>query len=192
MEINKTKIPGCYQINPFVFRDERGSFVKTFHAEIFKEYQLDTNFAEEYYSVSHHNVLRGLHFQLPPREHTKMVYCVQGKVIDAVVDLRVGSPTYGKFETFELSAEKANIIYIPPGLAHGFYVTSETAIIVYKVSTVYAPEQDTGILWNSVDIPWQTEEPILSHRDSNFVAFADFDSPFEYRPNSLSIKLVQV
>lgn len=180
MQISETKIPGCYEITPKVFKDERGNFVKTFHEEIFKSHSLETHFAEEYYSVSHQNVLRGLHFQLPPQDHVKMVYCVFGEVVDAVVDLRLGSPTYGKFETFELSAEKANLIYIPPGLAHGFYAKSQTAIMMYKVSTVYSPECDTGILWNSVGIAWKSDNPIISKRDNSFVPFSEFESPFTY------------
>ena len=182
MQITETKIPGCYEITPRIFKDRRGSFVKTFHQEIFSDHQLETNFAEEYYSLSNRNVLRGLHFQLPPHEHTKIVYCVRGEVMDVVVDLRVGSPTYKKFEIFDLNAEKANLIYIPPGLAHGFYVTSETAIIMYKVSTVYAPEHDTGILWNSVGIPWSDDNPIVSQRDSEFKTISEFESPFIYNP----------
>jgi dTDP-4-dehydrorhamnose 3,5-epimerase len=180
MEIYETKLPGCYELQPKVFKDHRGTFVKTFHEEVFKKYQLNINFAEEYYSFSHQNVFRGLHFQMPPKEHTKMVYCVQGEVIDAVVDLRVGSPTYGKGETFSLTAEKANIIYIPPGFAHGFYVLSKTAIMMYKVSTVYSPEHDTGIHWNSVGIAWPTANPLVSKRDNEFVALSDFNSPFVY------------
>ena len=180
MQIHHTPIQGCYEILPRVFKDGRGSFVKTFHQEVFAKHQLETEFAEEYYSVSYQNVLRGLHFQLPPHAHTKIVYCVLGQVIDAVVDLRVGSPTYGQFATFDVSAEKANIIYIPPGLAHGFYVTSETAIMMYKVSTVYAPESDTGIRWDSVGINWPSPNPIVSERDSGFVALSDFTSPFVY------------
>jgi len=184
MEIIKTQIPDCYQLQPKKFDDNRGSFVKTFHQDIFKDLGLETDFAEEYYSISYQNVIRGLHFQLPPHEHTKIVYCVQGSVEDIVVDLRVNSPTYGKFEMFDLSAETANLIYIPIGLAHGFYVTSSTAIMVYKVSTVYAPDCDRGILWNSVDIPWMSDTPIISKRDSEFPKLAVFDSPFVYQKNS--------
>jgi len=180
MKISQTKIPECYKITPTILKDERGSFVKTFHKDVFNSHQLMTHFAEEYYSISCQNVLRGLHFQLPPKEHTKMVYCVQGQVIDVVVDLRVGSPTHGQFELFNLSAENAEIIYLSAGLAHGFYVTSETAIMMYKVSTVYSPQEDSGILWNSFDIPWPTSNPIISQRDRNFKKFADFQSPFAY------------
>jgi len=181
IEIKQTEIPGCFEIFPKVFRDERGVFVKTFHEDVLRERGLETRFAEEYYSFSHKRVLRGLHFQLPPKDHVKLVYCVSGKVLDAVVDLRVGSPTYGEFETFELSSEKANMIYIPKGLAHGFYVLSESAIMMYKVTTVYSPEHDTGILWNSVGIPWPDLNPIISKRDSEFKSFRDFKSPFIYQ-----------
>ena len=182
LEVKNTKIPGCFEFVPKIFKDERGVFVKTFHENTFKERGLETYFTEEYYSFSHKGVLRGLHFQLPPADHVKLVYCPYGRVLDAVVDLRVGSPTYGNFETFELSAEKANIIYIPKGLAHGFYVLSEGAIMVYKTSTVYSPKHDAGILWNSVSIPWPDKKPIISQRDSKFVPFIEFKSPFVYKP----------
>lgn len=181
MDIINTRIPGCFELHPAPFRDERGVFVKTFHEDNYAQNGLETYFAEEYYSLSHRGVLRGLHFQLPPRDHTKLVYCVAGEVIDAVVDLRVGSPAYGKFETFNLSAEKANMIYIPPGLAHGFYVVSQSAIMMYKVTTVYSPEHDTGILWNSAGIPWPDMHPVVSKRDSEFIALVDFKSPFTYQ-----------
>jgi dTDP-4-dehydrorhamnose 3,5-epimerase len=109
-----------------------------------------------------------------------MVYCVQGEVMDVVVDLRVGSPTYGQHAVFELSAAKANSIYIPKGMAHGFCARSEEAIMVYKVSTVYAPAQDAGILWNSLGVTWPTSDAILSVRDQSFPAFSQFESPFRY------------
>jgi dTDP-4-dehydrorhamnose 3,5-epimerase len=180
MKVIPTNIPKCYELQPSVFHDERGSFVKVFHENIFEDNQLETHFVEEYYSVSRRNVLRGLQFQLPPQDLVKMVYCVEGQVKDVVVDLRIGSPTYGKYKIFDLSAEKANIIYIPSGLAHGFYVTSEKAIMVYKVTTVYSPEYDTGIRWNSVGIDWDCKNPIVSQRDSQFVSFSEFNSPFTY------------
>lgn len=186
MRINQTKIPGCYEITPVLFKDERGVFVKTFHQDIFANNKLETNFAEDYYSFSHQGVLRGLHFQIPPKDHTKLVYCVSGEVIDAVVDLRIGSPTFGEFETFNLNAEKGNMIYIPSGLAHGFYVVSKSAILIYKVTTVYSSEHDTGIYWDSVGIPWPNKSPIVSKRDNKFLALADFVSPFKYLRGSRS------
>ncbi len=182
MKLIETSLSGCYIIQPKVFRDERGSFVKTFHQKIFDWNQLETKYVEEIYSISHQNVLRGLHFQIPPHQHTKLVYCILGRVIDAVVDLRVGSPTYGQYETFELSQENARVIYIPAGFAHGFYVTSEKAIMVYNLSSVYAPDHDRGIRWDSVGISWPISgvNPILSERDRQFLSFSELKSPFVY------------
>jgi len=184
MNIRTTTISGLFELLPKMLRDERGHFVKTFHQDIFTEHGFTTRFAEEYYSFSHKNVLRGLHFQKPPLDHVKMVYCVSGAVIDAVLDLRTGSNTFGSYELFDLSAEKANVLYIPSGLAHGFYVTSDHAIMMYKVTTVYAPEHDAGIHWNSAGIPWPSSTPIVSKRDAEFVQFTDFTSPFLYRSGS--------
>lgn len=180
IQINGTSIPGCYEIFLPVQTDERGNFVKIFHQEVFRDRQLDTHFPEEYYSISHHGVLRGMHFQIPPKDYVKLVCCLAGEIFDAVVDLRVGSPSFGQFATFELSGDKGNILYIPQGLAHGFYVMNEKAIVLYKVSSVYSPEHDTGILWNSIGIPWPDENPILSQRDSTFQTLAEFESPFHY------------
>ncbi|NEO55108.1 MAG: dTDP-4-dehydrorhamnose 3,5-epimerase [Okeania sp. SIO3B5] len=182
MKLIETKLTGCYIIQPRVFQDERGSFVKTFHQETFEKYKLETKYVEEVYSISHQNVLRGLHFQIPPHDHTKLVYCLFGRVIDAVVDLRVGSPTYGQYETFELSQENAHILYIPTGFAHGFYTTSEKAILVYNLTSVYAPNHDRGVRWDSVGISWPLGEtnPIISERDRAFLPFSEFESPFVY------------
>lgn len=180
MLLKETPLGGCYEVQPQILKDERGAFIKTFHRDIFKQYNLETQFAEEYYSVSHGGVLRGLHFQRPDQEHTKLVYCIAGEVFDVVVDLRVASPSYGKYAIFNLSSEKANIIYIPKGFAHGFLVLSKSAILVYKVSTVYSPQHDSGIHWDSVEIPWPIKDPLVSKRDSNLPLFADFRSPFTY------------
>lgn len=179
-ELQASKISGCFELQPKVFEDERGKFVKVFHKQVFAAHGLETNFAEEYYSLSHKNVIRGLHFQLPPMDHVKVVYCVEGEVLDVVVDLRVGSPTYGQHESFQLSATKANSIYIPKGMAHGFCVLSNSAIMVYKVSTAYSQAHDTGVLWSSANIRWPTQTPVLSNRDQSFPRLEQFSSPFHY------------
>ncbi len=171
-------IQGCFEVQPKVLDDARGRFVKVFQEQAFAELGLETVFAEEYYSTSYKNVIRGVHFQLPPADQVKMVYCVHGEIMDVVVDLRIDSPTYGQFELFELSAHKANSIYIPKGMAHGFCVRSESATMVYRTSTAYSPECDTGILWSSVSIPWPTGNPIISLRDQGFVPIGKFLSPF--------------
>ncbi len=180
MLLKRTNIPGCFEILPQIINDERGRFVKTFHRGLFQNLGLNADFPEEYYTVSKKGVLRGLHFQTPPSDHTKIVYCVEGEVFDAVVDLRVGSPTFGKYEVVKVSSAIGNIIYIPSGLAHGFYVVSENATLIYNVSTVYSPQHDSGILWNSVGIPWPDPAPIVSRRDTTFPSISNFTSPFTF------------
>ncbi len=183
MLVNHTKLTDCYEIIPDIFRDERGRLIKTFHRERFESFQLQSDFAEQYYSFSQKRVLRGLHFQIPPYQHVKLVYCIFGRVLDAVVDLRVGSPSYGQFELFDLSAEKGNMVYIPAGMAHGFYVASESAVVVNNASTVYSPEHDAGIRWDSVGIPWEDQHPVVSQKDRSLVPFPLFSSPFVYQRN---------
>jgi dTDP-4-dehydrorhamnose 3,5-epimerase len=178
--LNSTKIPGCYEIQPRLLDDTRGRFVKIFNRTAFAELGLEVNFAEEYYSVSRQGVVRGMHFQIPPMDHVKIVYCVRGDIFDVVVDLRLGSPSYGKAVTFNLSAAKGNYVYIPRGLAHGFCATTESATLVYKVSTVYSPENDMGILWDSIGVTWPTCAPKLSDRDHGFIPFSAFRSSFVY------------
>jgi len=177
-ELRPTAIRGCFEIQPRCFDDARGRFVKVFHKEYFAKLDLETDFAEEFYSKSHKGIIRGMHFQTPPEEHVKMVYCVQGEVFDVVLDLRVGSPTYGKAISFCLSADTGNYLYISKGLAHGFCATSDLATLIYKVSTVYAPHHDSGVLWSSIDIDWPTTSPVVSERDARFISFSEFSSPF--------------
>ena len=178
LTVKETELKGCWEIQPIVRKDKRGRFVKTFQWRGYKSLGLPVEFREEYYSVSARGVLRGLHFQLPPMDHEKLVYCVVGKVLDVAVDLRKDSPTYGKYHLFTLDAEKGNMAYLPKGMAHGFYTLSDTAMMMYKVTSEYAPKQDSGILWNSVGIPWPDSNPILSERDKGFVSLTDFESPF--------------
>ena len=176
--LKTTNIAGCYELQPRVLSDQRGCFVKTFHHEWFAHHGLKTNFIEQYYSVSNQRTLRGLHFQLPPHDHAKMVYCTAGHVLDVAVDLRLQSPTYGQFVCIELSAAQGNIVYLDSGLAHGFYTRSETATLIYNVTSVYAPAYDAGIRWDSIGIPWPDSTPLLSDRDKTFPALAEFQTPF--------------
>ena len=179
-----TELAGCYELIPRRRGDNRGSFIKTVHKDAFKELELETDFREQYYSVSRKNVLRGLHFQLPPSDHAKLVYCTEGRIFDAAVDLRQGSASYGRFHTCELSGENGKMLYIPRGMAHGFYTLSEQAVVMYNVTSLYDAERDSGILWHSVGIPWPVpanEQPILSRRDKGFCSFAEVSSPFTKR-----------
>ncbi|OGU15716.1 MAG: dTDP-4-dehydrorhamnose 3,5-epimerase [Geobacteraceae bacterium GWC2_53_11] len=180
MIVKETAIPGCFEIFPRILRDERGVFVKTFHYDAFLRHNLNIDWREEYYSISYCGVLRGLHFQLPPHDHEKLVYCTAGSVLDTVVDLRKGSPVYGQHIQLELSAATGNMLYLPRGLAHGFYVLSESATMHYKVSSVYSSEFDAGILWSSAGIQWPDANPKISSRDSSFPDLGHFSSPFSF------------
>lgn len=178
--IRESGIPGCIEIQPAIHEDIRGKFVKVFHADEFVKLGLETDFREEYYTTSQRGVIRGMHFQIPPFDHVKLVYCTAGSVFDVAIDLRRNSAHYGRFISLELSAEKGNAIYIAKGFAHGFCATSASATLVYKVSTVHSPTHDQGIRWDTIDIPWPTDVPVISDRDRNLPPFADFHSPFLY------------
>lgn len=178
MEIIKTKIEGCFELQPRIFKDDRGRLVKTFHHKLFEENGLETDFKEEYYSISKQHILRGLHFQIPPHDHVKCVTCLFGKIFDVVVDLRKKSPTFKQYFSIELDAEKGNMLYIPKGMAHGFYVLSESAIFLNRTTTVYEPSCDTGIKWDSCEIDWPSMQPILSEKDKEMIRLTNFESPF--------------
>jgi len=178
MKIVPTKLRDCFEIKPKIFNDNRGSFIKTFHKNIYDDFGLCSNWVEEYYSVSNKKVIRGLHFQLPPDDHCKLVYCTSGKVFDVVLDLRNSSKTFSKFITIELSSEKNNILYIPKGMAHGFCALEDNTTMIYKTSSVYSPQSDQGILWDSVGIEWPFSDHIISNRDRGFTKLRDFESPF--------------
>lgn len=178
MELINTPIEGCYELQPRIFEDSRGKLVKTYHEDTYKSYGLATDFTEEYYSVSYKNVLRGLHFQLPPHDHVKCVTCIEGKIFDVVVDLRKNSATYKKYFALELDAEKGNMLYIPKGLAHGFYVMSDKAIFLNRTTVIFKPESDTGIHWDSCGIDWLDKNPIISEKDANMMQLDEFKSPF--------------
>ena len=183
-EFKESNLPGCFEIFPRVFEDQRGKFIKIYHQEIFREQGLNIAWQEEYYSTSYQGVLRGLHFQFPPHDHAKIVYCTFGEVMDVVVDIRKGSPAYSKHSIINLNASKGNMVYIPRGMAHGFYTLSETATLHYIVETIYAPKHDTGILWNSAGIDWPVSNPVLSERDLKFSKLSRFESPFVFHEES--------
>ncbi len=178
MNIEPLKIPGCFLISAKTINDDRGSFVKTFVAAQYKELQLSVEFEEEYYTRSTKNVLRGIHYQTPPYEYCKLVTCLFGHVRDVIVDLRKGSPQFKKYQSIELNDQKSDILYLPPGIAHGFLVLSEMALITYKVTSVYAPTNDTGIRWDSIGIDWGIKKPIISSRDASLQTLDEIESPF--------------
>ena len=169
MKVTPLAIPDVVLIEPRVFGDERGFFYESFNQRKFNEATgLDLQFVQDNHSKSARNVLRGLHYQLPPKAQGKLVRAVVGEVFDVAVDIRKGSPTFGQWVGEVLSAENKRQLWIPPGLAHGFVVLSETAEFLYKTTDYYAPECERAILWNDPDlsIDWPiTGEPILSVKD---------------------------
>jgi dTDP-4-dehydrorhamnose 3,5-epimerase len=181
MEIKETIIKGCYEIQPKIFKDERGKLIKTYHSNTFESLGLTTQFEEEYYSVSAKGVLRGLHFQIPPEAHVKCVTCIKGKIFDVVVDLRKGSPSYGKHYSTILDEENGKMLYIPEGCAHGFYVIENQSIFLNRSSKAFSAAHDMGIHWDSCGINWPDSQPILSEKDQGMINLGDFDSPFVFK-----------
>lgn len=178
MKINSTLINGVYVIENFNADDNRGSFIKIVNEEEFAKNGLSCDFREQYYSISKKNVIRGMHFQLPPCDHVKLVHVIKGKVLDVILDIRKNSKTYGKAISFELNSEERKSIYIPSGCAHGFKSMEDDTIMLYNVTTVYNKEADCGILWDSIGFDWDIENPIISSRDLSFSKLENFDSPF--------------
>lgn len=178
MKALATGLGGLVVLQPTVFTDARGRFVKTYHQGVFRELGIDFEPREEFFSVSARGVLRGMHFQLPPMAHAKLVYCIAGRVLDVVLDLRRQSPTRGRHYARELSAASHDQMFVPVGFAHGFLALEEQSVMVYQTSTVHSPAHDAGILWDSFGFPWPVPAPIVSDRDRRFPAFRAFDSPF--------------
>ena len=183
-EFIKTEIPEVIIVKPKVFGDERGFFMETYKKSDFKKAGIDTDFVQDNHSKSVKGVLRGLHYQLEPKAQGKLVRCIRGKIFDVAVDIRKGSPTFGKWIGLELSEENKLMLWIPEGFAHGFLTLSEEAEIVYKVSGAeYSPEHDRGIRWNDPDIgiKWPLEgEPILSEKDRIAPLLKDAEVNFVY------------
>ena len=174
MEIIKTSIEGLVIIQPKVFEDERGYFMESYKESVIKENFPDINFIQDNESKSSYGVLRGLHFQKPPFEQTKLVRVIEGEVLDVAVDLRKESPTYGKWESVALSGDNKNQLFIPKGFAHGFVVMSNEAIFSYKVDTPYKKEFEFGIRLddNSLNIDWEIDlKSIKLNRKDNILPY---------------------
>ena len=168
MNVTETELPGVFVIEPLTFHDSRGFFCETFHAERYGQQGINETFVQDNFSSSLKNVVRGLHYQ---KEHAqgKLVFVTYGQVIDVVVDIRIGSPTFAKAITIELNDQNNKQIFIPPGLAHGFCVLSDRADVLYKCTDLYYPASEFGVRWDDPDlqIEWPNiEKPILSTKDS--------------------------
>ncbi len=174
------EIPGMILVETTRHEDGRGFFQETYRRSLFRDGGIDVEFVQDNFARSTGGVLRGLHFQLPPRAQGKLVTVLRGRVFDVGVDLRVDSPTYGRWEGVTLDGSEGSLLYLPPGLGHGYAVLSEEADLAYKVTAEYAPEMDTGIRWDDpgLGIEWPLVEPVLSTKDRELPFLEDFDSPF--------------
>lgn len=180
MDLIDEPLPGVKILRPFVFEDERGCFVKPFHEGQLAGHGISMTVREEFFSTSGAGVLRGMHFQVPPQAHQKLVYCITGRVLDVVLDLRRSSSTFGQAAGFELSAANRHVVHIPVGFAHGFLSVEDGSCLVYKTDAVHALDCDAGIRWDSFGYDWPLDgkAPAVSARDIAHPAFAEFVSPF--------------
>lgn len=166
MKVEKTKLEGVLLVTPQVFGDDRGFFMETYNRDKAVELGLPGEFVQDNHSRSSRGVLRGLHYQ-SPQWQGKLIRAVQGEIFDVAVDIRAGSPTFGEWVGFYLNDENKQQLYVPEGFAHGFVVTSDNAEVIYKCTTLYAPEQEAGVLWNdpAIGVEWPIAEPSLSAKD---------------------------
>lgn len=174
MKIERTEIKGVFIIDNFNAADDRGLFVKSFNKNTFKENNLDFEIRESYYSISNKNVIRGMHFQLPPYDHEKLVYVPKGSILDVIVDLRKKSKTYKQHISINLSEENKKSIFIPKGLAHGFKSMKDGTITVYNVASEYNADFDKGIKFDSFGFNWDSEDIVMSNRDKEFQSLNSF------------------
>ena len=182
MKVEETSIEGLVVIEPEIFYDSRGYFFESYNQNLFIKKLGDFKFVQDNESKSSKGVLRGFHFQKPPFEQAKLVRCIEGEVLDVALDLRKNSSTYGKHEKVILSGDNKKQFFIPRGFAHAFLVLSETAIFSYKVDNIYAPQSDSGIIWNdpSLLINWVIDDSklIISEKDKSLGVLKNFESPF--------------
>ena len=168
MQVRKTELDGVVVIEPRVFEDERGYFFETWSLERYAEHGLPASFVQDNVSRSRFGTLRGLHMQSPPHAQGKLVFVLEGEVFDVAVDVRVGSPTFGRWVGEMLSAQNRRQMYVPPGFAHGFCVLSEHALFAYKCTAYYAPAAELSVLWNDpeIGIAWPIDSPVISKKDA--------------------------
>lgn len=182
MKVEQTSIEGLVVIEPEIFYDSRGYFFESYNQNLFIKKLGDFKFVQDNESKSSKGVLRGFHLQKPPFEQAKLVRCIEGEVLDVALDLRKNSSTYGKHEKVILSGDNKKQFFIPRGFAHAFLVLSETAIFSYKVDNIYAPQSDSGIIWNdpSLLINWGIDDSklIISEKDKSLGVLKNFESPF--------------
>jgi dTDP-4-dehydrorhamnose 3,5-epimerase len=179
-EFKTLEIPGPVLIRPQVFGDDRGFFLELYKHSDFAKAGIKEHLVQDNYSKSTRGVLRGLHYQKTPAAQGKLVMCIKGSIFDVAVDIRKGSPQYGRWTGVELTEQNKMMLFVPPGFAHGFQVLSETAEVMYKCTDEYSPSNDRGIIWNDPDIniAWPLKDPVLSGKDKLHPLLRDADNSF--------------
>jgi dTDP-4-dehydrorhamnose 3,5-epimerase len=182
MKFIPTAIPDLFEIEPQVFGDHRGYFFESYNSDAFVREGIHLEFKQDNESNSNAGVLRGLHFQHPPKAQGKLVRVQRGSVLDVAVDLRKGSPTYGQHHKVVLSGQNKKMLWIPVGFAHGFVTLEDDTIFLYKCTDTYSPEHEGSIHWkdSELNIDWGITDPELSEKDLTAPSFNNFNSPFEY------------
>lgn len=180
LSVSPGPLPGVRLLTSQVFEDERGSLTKLYHQATWARLGLKEDYVESFVSISETAVLRGMHFQLPPADHSKVVWLLKGKVLDVLLDLRRGQSRYGDCAGVVLAPGQTNGIYMPVGFAHGFYVLEGPATLLYMTTSLHDPEHDSGIRWDSFGFDWPSKEPVVSERDLNLPPFSEFESPWTY------------
>lgn len=181
MEFIKSDLDGVILIKPKVINDYRGFFIESYSHKVFCDNGIDCKFVQDNHSKSINiGTIRGLHFQTPPFDQSKLVRVIRGSILDVVVDIRKSSPTFGKWQSFELSEDNFKMLFIPKGFAHGFCTLKQDSEVFYKVDNYYSLQNDNGIFWNdpSIGIKWPVNNPIISIKDNNLPLLKDIISPF--------------
>jgi dTDP-4-dehydrorhamnose 3,5-epimerase len=180
----ETQIQGLYIVRPHYHEDERGSNMKIFHKETFQEKGLKSDFGETMITTNlHKNVIRGFHYQRPPYTQCKLYYCLSGKWNNYSVDLRKGSPTYGKVICILMEVADRKLLYIPEGIANAHLVKEDKTRVLYQLGSKYMPDYDEGVRWDSFGIDFSVSNPIITDRDASLPLFRDFDTPFIFGEN---------
>ena len=184
MKISKTEITGLLIIDPDVFTDDRGYFFESYSKQRYNDFGIPDDFVQDNYSKSKKGTVRGLHYQVDEKAQGKLCQVIEGEVLDVAVDIRFGSPTFGKYYAQVLNSQKKNQLWIPTGFAHGFSVLSDEAIFAYKCSNYYSKVHERAILFNDSDlnIDWKVDYPIVSEKDLSAAKFKDIERDFIYQP----------
>lgn len=184
MRIVNTVFSNVFITNKKLKEDGRGSFLKFYSEESFTEARINFVPKEVFASKSRKNTIRGMHFQLPPEDQAKVVTVLQGKIVDVLLDLRVGSPTFSRFQSHVLSDDLPYSLYIGTGIAHGFQSLTDNTIVCYLTSSIYSPSLESGVRWDSFGFKWNVSKPFISDRDKRLPLFDEFVSPFRFKENA--------